>query len=114
MQTITNVAANSFLTVIEGDPVNIEIKNNDVKFECYPNPFDQNLSVKFENMESFDFNIDLFDFNGKLIVQHSVSSGDSQINYFDLNLEKYKLTPGIYCLKIRSEKIIKTIKLIKH
>jgi len=112
-QTLTGISANSFLTVVEGDPVNIEEINNDILFECYPNPFTKNFSVKFENREKSDLSFDLFDINGKRIAQFSVSAHESQKNSFSFNLEKYNLNPGIYFLKIRSGQMIKTIKLIK-
>ncbi|OQX75270.1 MAG: hypothetical protein B6D61_10700 [Bacteroidetes bacterium 4484_249] len=100
MQTITNVAANSFLTVTEGDPVNIEENSDDIVFECYPNPFTKNFSVKLKNSESADLNLDLFDGTGKLMVQYSVSAEESMKRYINLNLEKNNLNNGIYFLKI--------------
>ncbi len=114
VQTISGISANSFLSVIEGEPVSVEGNTNDIRFECYPNPFNKTLSLIIKNMERSELNIDLFDFNGKLIVQYTVSANDSREDKFDFNLEKYKLTPGIYYLKLRSEKLIKTIKIIKQ
>ena len=113
VQTITNIAANSFLTVEEGDPVSVKEINNDIIFECYPNPFNKNVSVKFNNKENSDLSFDLFDIRGKLIAQYHVPYHEPQKNNFHLNLEKYNLGPGIYFLKIRSGQIIKTIKINK-
>jgi len=114
MQTITNVGANSFLTVIEGDPVNIAENNNDINIECYPNPFTTNFSVKVEKLETPYLDFDLFDINGKTIVQFHVDVHKSVKNNINFNLEEYNLDPGIYYLKISSEKLIKTIKLVKQ
>jgi hypothetical protein len=113
MQTITNIAANSFLTVPEGDPVSVKEINNDIIFECYPNPFSKNISVKFENREKSNLSFELFNICGKLIAQFSVPSHESQKNNFDFNLEKYNLNPGIYFLKISSGQMNKIIKLFK-
>ncbi len=112
MQTITNFAANSFLTVVEGDPVSVSEINNDIIVECYPNPFSKNISVKFENREKSDLSFDLFDIRGKLIARFSVSTHELQNDTFHLNVEAYNLSPGIYFLKIKTAQIIKTIKIV--
>ena len=109
VQTITNIATNSFITVVEGDPVNVnEINTN--TFSCYPNPSSDNLSVTFNNQNKSNLSIELLDIEGRQIAKFNVSSVESEKGIFNINLDDYNLNPGIYLLKDDSGKTIKIIK----
>ena len=108
-QTITNIATNSFLTVVEGDPVDVvEIVDND--FNCYPNPFDEKLSITLYHPAKSNFCVKLSDINGKIIAQFPVSNFEAQEGNFIISLEKYNLNQGMYLLKAENGPVIKIIK----
>ena len=109
MQTITSIAANSFLTVVEGDPVDVvEVVDND--FNCYPNPFDEKLSITLNHPAKSNFCIKLSDINGKIITQFPVSDFGARKGNIMINLEKYNLSPGMYLLKAENGSTIKIVK----
>ncbi len=100
IQTITNIDANSFLTVIEGDPVGIENQKNPA-INCYPNPFTDKISVN-NNSASFK----LLDITGHLIAKFPASSN----KVTNINLKEYNLNPGIYLLVAKTGQTMKIIK----
>ncbi len=102
-QTLTNIVANNFLTVVEGDPVSI-VNNEEPAFSCYPNPTNDNVLI---TNNSFNINsFKLFDVMGKLITEFNILPNASNT----INLSNYSLETGIYLLKAQNGQTIKIIK----
>ncbi len=75
---------------------------------AYPNPATDYLQLKVENYESENLFYQLFDLNGKLLINKKVEDNETSIpmNGF---------IPGMYFLKITdNKKEIKTFKIIKN
>lgn len=75
----------------------------------YPNPFTNNINLSLINDDVVT--ITLFDATGKLILNEKITPKNKQVN---LSLINYKLNQGLYLLKVKSDKLTKTIRLIKH
>ena len=86
----------------------IDITNKSIDVKIYPNPFSENVFVKFsENTIENNFAFKIFEQNGRIIIQ-----GDLKNSTNVLNLQN--LTTGSYILEInQSGKTINTYKLIK-
>lgn len=86
----------------------VDIKNKNIEIKIYPNPFSENVSVKFsQDYRNEKYGYRIFDLNGRLI-----SSGELKETSNILNLQN--LATGNYMLEInQSGKTINTYKIIK-
>lgn len=81
------------------------------QIKIYPNPVYSSLSIQFQNDLPTNYDIDLFDGNGKFIKKMSVPVRISSIE-FDLS----DLSSGMYLLKITSKlrSVSNTYRIIKY
>jgi hypothetical protein len=78
-----------------------------IEINIYPNPIIDYLNIEISNSNLKQYNISLFDLNGKLISEMNNISLINKINFSNYN-------QNIYFLKIfRNNENIKTIKIIK-
>ncbi len=85
-----------------------EIPGLEMNITVYPNPASDYLNVEVKTDQQKEFQINLFDLNGKLIMQKDFSSGKET-----LDMQNYH--PAIYILKVSTNnKEIKTYKIVKH
>jgi heat shock protein HslJ len=83
------------------------VKDIKVKdFSVYPNPAKDDLTIKCENKNFNNGEVEIYDNFGKLSVIENIESFPATINV-------EKLPAGIYLLKIKSEKSMITKKFIK-
>ena len=78
------------------------------KILVYPNPLSNQLNINFDASNKYKF-IKLFDLTGKVILERNVTS-----NKMQLDLSSYRLSKGIYLLKLIAIESTKTLKLIKQ
>ncbi|MDP5158768.1 MAG: T9SS type A sorting domain-containing protein [Flaviramulus sp.] len=81
--------------------------NNNLNAIVYPNPFEQSVSISFNEAIENDISILVFDVGGKLIFSKTYQP----LKYIFLNLED--LSSGSYLLKVSSNNKIFNSKLIK-
>lgn len=108
-QTITNIEANTFLTVIEGDQTSTNQVNTN-SFECFPNPVENCINIVFKNSQQNNLNFQLLDISGKLLTSFSIFAKNQKNNTYQINLEKLNLNSGVYFLKENSGETYKIIK----
>lgn len=85
-----------------------ELTDITLEFSVYPNPTSDYLILKVENMEFSTLSYQLFDIQGKLIKNSSVTSNNTIVNMKDL-------PKSTYVLKIIDhQKLFKTFKIIKN
>jgi N-acetylmuramoyl-L-alanine amidase/Secretion system C-terminal sorting domain len=85
---------------------------NDIQKEnlsVYPNPFTNNITLTLNIANQV--NLTLFDVEGRMVLTQNTTPKNKQIQ---LDLIKYKLNSGLYLLKVTSENITQTIRLIKQ
>lgn len=81
-----------------------------VQFECsvFPNPVNENLTLKIDMQELGKLSYQFFEINGKLVADKTITGNETTIS---MNV----LSAGTYFLKvIYNNKEIKNFKIIKH
>ncbi len=87
-----------------------EIKNN-FSLQIYPNPVKSNCKLKILNSHASDYVCSLYDMQGKLCLQETISSPHQNILY-NLNMEN--IPQGIYILNLSNSKSTIRKKIIKQ
>jgi len=106
-QTITNIAANSFLTVVEGDPVGINV-NNKVTFKCYPNPTSGVIDIHYLPTGFTNLKLSVTDIFGRTVFQTKIQDLSGSSTTLDLS----DFRTGVYTIQVMigndvySEKVI--------
>jgi len=84
------------------------IKNNDFKFNSYPNPFANEIVITHKNSDNENLFFQIFDLSGKVINTYETKSSTIKINTFDLE-------NGIYFIKLTTSNGYEiSKKVIKH
>jgi len=84
---------------------------SDLTGAAYPNPFRDNLWIRFESDQPRSVVLDLVDALGKVIVHQKIAL-DTGITAHRVQVNKEQLTPGIYFLQWRTGSQRKSISLI--
>ncbi|RXR33121.1 T9SS type A sorting domain-containing protein [Flavobacterium piscinae] len=85
------------------------VSNEKLNYSVYPNPVKDYLFVNFDNNNSEELELSLYDLNGRMIMSesHLASTGQKMINMQQLDL-------GVYFLVISTNGSVKTHKIIKN
>ncbi|MFC4162496.1 T9SS type A sorting domain-containing protein [Epilithonimonas zeae] len=86
----------------------VDIKNKNIDIKIYPNPFSENVSVKFSQdykKEKYDYRI--FDLNGRLIIKGELRETANILNLQNLSIGNYILEINQFGITINTYKIIK-------
>jgi hypothetical protein len=100
---------------LEGD---IEPRDNSIKVECYPNPFNEQTEIRvIADLES-TARISIYDINGLKVRGYKIilNSGSATVTWDSRNQQGQKVATGIYILKINfpdGKEIRKVITLLK-
>lgn len=90
------------------DITNVEDVNINLKATVYPNPVSENLILDIKDCALIDLSYQIFDMNGKILKNESISNSNTMIN-----MSSY--TRATYFIKVfDNNKIIKTFKIIKN
>ena len=92
----------SVLSVLEDmDLINLHI-------QTFPNPTTNFLSLSISNYEITDLSYQLFDLQGKMVLNETISNDVTQVDMSNLG-------PSTYILKVeQNHKVVKIFKIIKH
>ena len=82
-------------------------KIDDLKFECYPNPFMNQLNISLNNSDKSS--ISICDIHGKIIKSVKVGSYKKDIIFSTFSLKK-----GMYFVILKNNETISTQKIIKY
>ena len=106
---IEQIMIDSDLVDIVGSPIDIE------NIKVYPNPFTNKLNFLVRECESSEMAIQIFDINGKLILNklEQISSNTENIITINIGEGNNKLNPGAYYYKITTGDTTKSGKLIR-
>ena len=72
-------------------------------FSCYPNPFNDHLTIKFFTFEDKEIKINIFDLNGKIVYTDelkNISSGENFIKWNGMTNDGLKLSSAVYIVSI--------------
>jgi predicted lipoprotein with Yx(FWY)xxD motif len=82
--------------------------------ECFPNPFENKCTVRFDLRKEQTVSIKIFNVSGELIAEpvkeKTVSAGNNSV---DIDLEPYQLPAGIYFAELKGNNFSQQIKLVK-
>ena len=97
------IVTNTTLTTFSDNLLSVTELNEGGKIKAYPNPFADEVIIEFENKS--DAKAELFDYLGRNVRQLSIKNSSSFI------LKRENLIPGLYLLKISTDKSSAIIKL---
>ncbi|MAE08339.1 MAG: hypothetical protein CL661_06215 [Bacteroidetes bacterium] len=103
--------------MIDGDLLSEidDVTLTEVHISAYPNPFTNQLNFIIRNSESNEVAIQIFDYNGRLILdklKHLISSNENHIT-INIGEVKAELKPGLYFYRITSGNTTRSGKLIR-
>ena len=88
--------------------VGIEVEYINLEMVAYPNPTSSQLTLKLEGVDFKSFSYQLYDLNGRLLMDEQIQSSSSQVNMDGLE-------PATYLLQVKdNQKELKTFKIIKN
>lgn len=98
--------------------VKSEINNKDIRIYCYPNPFNNRLSIQLELSETQQISIRIFNILGQLVKEidnMEFSKGKHMVRWSGINSHNNYVNSGIYIVNISSELFSKSfpVQLIK-
>jgi hypothetical protein len=99
-----------FITVLEGNvpiqPLEITTAPKAANVALYPNPANDNVTLKFENIEG-DAKVRIINLNGQLVLEQPIviAKEDVKINLTDIK-------PGFYFVNVISNDAVITRKLV--
>jgi len=85
----------------------------DFKFDIYPNPFKESLTIQFNLVKETDVRIELIDALGKQVLLNEFPKANGYIQS-EMLLEPLHLSKGVYILKIYAGENRTTKKLVKE
>ena len=80
---------------------------NTIKFDIYPNPVEESLTVELGDMLTNNILIQLIDIQGRVVDQTKYLTADKIIQPVN------SLSPGIYCIRVMSGKFAGSTKFLK-
>lgn len=80
--------------------------------ENYPNPFNSSTIIKISLSSKNHVRLDLFDVSGKFIASLIDKRLNAGVTEIELNTDKYRLSSGVYFIKMTSQKGFTKIKKI--
>ena len=78
--------------------IEVDFNNDNEEINIYPNPFSDRTTVYFSDADHLPFNIEIFDALGKIVREEKQITGNVFV------VEKGQLKPGVYILRIYSDK----------
>lgn len=106
--TASKVSSITETVTIFNNPVSISKNDFDnLNINVFPNPASDLIAIQFNNLVQYDFDIQLYDMNGKLIKESIINKGQT-ISYFDIET----VYAGIYLVKISNNNNVKTFKVV--
>ena len=98
------VVTNTTLTTLSDNLLSVaEIKDSGIIY-TYPNPFSNEVLIQFE--KNINAELKLYDFSGRVVRETAIRNSSTFV------LKKENLNPGVFLLRLTTEKSFATLKLI--
>jgi len=78
----------------------------------YPNPTSDNVAVEFYLANSSAINLSVSDIEGREIYTQTYSNLTSGSQHFDISMNELNVKPGMYILRIQSDEITISRKIL--
>lgn len=89
-----------------------DLGNNKNNISVYPNPTTGEVAVSFTAIDPGKVSIELYDVAGKLVANMLNSEKQNSLSYH-FNLNDYKVTEGVYFIKISSDNALSYQRVVK-
>ena len=99
------------ISILKKLEVKAEKLGNAANVTVYPNPFKDEVSLKFSGLQEADIEIDILDIYGKKVKETRVRINEG-MNTIGLNMTE--LIPGVYFMVFQSNNYLHTIKVEKY
>lgn len=104
--------SSALLKASVGNTTGINTLSDNPDLKCFPNPFNQELSIELNYPEGKMMNVEIFDVMGRKVIDlyKGVSAGYNLIKWNGTNKQGVSVTPGVYyvrCNGLVSKGIIK-------
>jgi PKD repeat protein len=87
--------------------INNFLKQNNLS--AYPNPFQNEVVLSFQNSDNEYYTANVSDLTGRIMIQQK-----GKVNNAKVILDLPELNQGIYFIRIETNDIVKTVKVLKH
>lgn len=95
----------------------LDLESPDIKVTAYPNPFQTSSRISFIVRDLADVQVDVFDLNGKLIIQlaHDIlNKGQHFVVWDGKTGSGSEVLPGVYLVRIMSDDEQQHVKIMKN
>ncbi|NNE25756.1 MAG: family 16 glycosylhydrolase [Saprospiraceae bacterium] len=99
-----------YVRIYQESPLSIIEKEENANITIFPNPFNSDLIVKFQEVGNQLLKINIYNTEGKLMDTTKLRLTSNEIKVNKLN----QLEPGLYIIRLDGEDFNHTIKLVKH
>ncbi len=96
----------------KSENTNLNVYSLNSGVDLYPNPANTEVTISMPDELSTSFNIELIDGYGRVISNNHYKNNENSKKSETINLRD--ILPGIYWVRIVSDKILKTQKLIVY
>ena len=81
------------------------IKDGSDQFDCYPNPFVNEMTVYIQNTETIDVSVTIYNLNGQEIKQlyKGTNTGELYLKWNGTNSSGHRVAPGVYLIMMNGE-----------
>jgi hypothetical protein len=93
------------------------VQQTELSLNCFPNPFKTNTTIEFSVSEAGNYQMDVWDMNGRIVaklINQSLNPDTYYKTWDGTTSNGQPLGMGIYFIRLTSEKQSKTIKVIKN
>jgi enediyne biosynthesis protein E4 len=104
----TNLTTNQFVSYVEGASISLTKSFKQNKLNVYPNPSTNSITIELENQAYENDKITITTIDGRVVAETKVSGNKKIV----VDLKKFYLSAGIYFVKLISENVIYSQKLI--
>lgn len=109
-QNSGDAASVSTLELSEANTSSTSDLNDGINIYLFPNPVREEMKVTLESIASGEFDIEVYDMQGRLMIKDKVAFGSGESNYV-VNVSA--LSRGTYLVKFSNEEKIATAKMLK-
>lgn len=82
-----------------------------VSVSLYPNPVQDNATLAIESVKNQELQVRITDMQGRTLQNYTVQAMQGSANF---NIDASALKPGVYMIQLGSERMYKTISLVKQ
>lgn len=104
--------------ILNANVANVDNVVQTLKVDCYPNPFNPTINVRYDLPKTSDVNLSIFNVKGEILCSENISAQYAGLHNFTWNGKdnnQKELSSGIYFIRIQTKynKITKKVVMMK-